>query len=113
MINKEKDIEVQTSNQFTKMLLRVTEALIKYTTLSNRTAVQEAGYIGFVELLKKSLPVLNRLNGFIDEALHLKLTTYYYLMKEMAEEGDQNALMIYQDLAPGLEKLLFVPMNEH
>lgn len=102
------EILFQESTQFSKMMMRVTDALLRYTSLNYRNPVQEAGYKGFIELLKKSLPFIWQYNEFVDEELNRKLMAYHYLLKQKAEEGDGDAKIIYNDLAPGLEQILFV-----
>ena len=112
MSRKEEEILFAASTRFSKMLMRVTDALCKYTVLDSRTSVQEAGYEGFVELMKKSLPLFWQYNKLIDEELYYKLIAYQYLLKRKAEEGDEHAIATYNKLAPVLEQVLMLQMDK-
>ena len=113
MMGENGEILFKASTQFSRMMIRVTDALLKYSSLDYRNPVQEAGYQGFIELMKKSLPLIWQYNEFIDDELNRKLFAYHYLLKRKAEEGDGEAKMIYNELAPELEQILLLPMNDN
>lgn len=113
MSRDESEILRMASSKFSRKMIRVTDALLEFTNIRILSPVQEAGYEGFVEVMKESLPMIQPSNKLIDEALFLKLEEWYNLLKEKALSGNEHSKTIFNDLAPDFERILNLQMLDN
>jgi hypothetical protein len=89
------------------------EEINKLTAKKELTPEEMALFIRIVDTVKTTLENTNRLKSISEESIYRQANIYYYHVKKLAEEGNEEARKVYEQLRPSYQATLISKAEEN